>query len=100
MTSLCFLIKTGEIKLGGSPENNTNYEINFGIGPSQIHHLRSCLWAGKIEAYSLTKGYMAAQKTDEMKKWDLIWKRRRNLADLINTAIEEQYIIVNFEDEG
>ena len=33
MTSLCFLIKTGEIKLGGSPENNTNYEINFGIGP-------------------------------------------------------------------
>ena len=43
---------------------------------------------------------MAAQKTDEMKKWDLIWKRRRNLADLINTAIEEQYIIVNFEDEG
>ena len=70
------------------------------LDQSQIHHLRSCLWAGKIEAYSLTKGYMAAQKTDEMKKWDLIWKRRRNLADLINTAIEEQYIIVNFEDEG
>lgn len=70
------------------------------LDENQIHHLKSCLFAGEMEAWDYRHDLMQLGKDDKVEIWTRILTRRKELCNIINSAIEEQDCMGSFGEDG
>lgn len=70
------------------------------LNESQISQLQSCLFAGRMEAWGTMQEYAEAGVEWRAQVWERILGRRREVADIINEAIDTQGCMGAFGEEG
>ena len=82
------------------PANIKKMKLVLDLDENQLHHLQSCLYAGRMEAWDYMDDYIKLDREGKAKIWERILYNRRALGDLITSAIEEQGCIGSFGEEG
>lgn len=66
----------------------------------QLHHLESCLLAGRIQALDYAREHIRLREEDRAATWEKILDGRRELALIVSSAIEAQDCMGSFGDKG
>lgn len=73
-------------------------KLTLELTEQQIHHLESCLFAGKMEAWKNAIDFTREGTEDKAEIWNRIKQGREEVEKLIEAAIDEQ--LGSFGEEG
>ena len=80
-----------------APTNTPYMKLVIELTESQLHHLQSSLFAGKMEAWNHAIEFTKLGKEDKAEIWNRIKEGREEVEKLIGTAIDEQERIGRFK---